>query len=89
MALKEEQVCDDSLWRSCSLFLVGIVHSSCELVKYPYTNRIHLISRVITHSLALVIVLQSCHFQVNNYIVRSYRDIIVVADIVTRRTSKA
>ncbi len=27
--------------------------------------------------------------QVNNYIVRSYRDVIVVANIVTRRTSKA
>ncbi len=25
----------------------------------------------------------------NNYIVRSYRDVIVVANIVTRRTSKA
>ncbi len=27
--------------------------------------------------------------QVNNYIVRSYRDVIVVANIVTRGTSKA
>ncbi len=27
--------------------------------------------------------------QVNNYIVRSYRDAIVVANIVTMRTSKA
>ncbi len=27
--------------------------------------------------------------EVNNYIVRSYRDVIVVANIVTRRTSKA
>ncbi len=27
--------------------------------------------------------------KVNNYIVRSYRDIIVVADIVTMRNSKA
>ncbi len=27
--------------------------------------------------------------KVNNYIVRSYRDVIVVTNIVTRRTSKA
>ncbi len=30
-----------------------------------------------------------CFLQVNNYIVRPYRDCIVVANIVTRRTSKA
>ncbi len=32
---------------------------------------------------------QIIFFQVNNYIVRSYRDVIVVVNIVTRRTTKA
>ncbi len=29
------------------------------------------------------------HFEVNNYIVRSYRNVIVVINILTRRTNKA
>ena len=34
----------DHLWRSCSLFLLGIFHSSFGLVKYPYAKTIHMIS---------------------------------------------
>ncbi len=31
----------------------------------------------------------SCKFHVNNYIIRSYRDVIVVTNIAKRRTNKA
>ncbi len=44
MAKKQEQARGDHLWRSCSLFLVGIFHSFCRRVKYPYTRLIHMTS---------------------------------------------
>ncbi len=56
MIYKQEQVCDDHLWRSCSLFLIGIFHSSWGLVKYPYTKAINMISTYDHHELVLVIV---------------------------------
>ncbi len=37
----------------------------------------------------LVVEKHECFHQVNNYIIRSSRDVIVVANIVTRRTSNA
>ncbi len=54
--LKQEQVHGDHLWRSYSLFVVGIFHSSCRFVKYPYAkNNSHDLNRVITLPLVLII----------------------------------